>query len=188
MERGSLLHPTRRQNRLTGEEQKPSLGSGKKQESSRDKNETPCRFKFCKNPSCGFWHPPACLNYSKVSAHGDKYHFRHVDGKTNKKSKKGGAKGSVAIVKECIQLGCAYQDSFPRKSILREPGLLGSKHAVKFKAPGTKKNFRKKGPSGGKGSPGARKLEDRSHEVTLHQERCARRAAWDLAKDHLHAQ
>ena len=43
-----LLRLLRRQNRLTGEEQKSSLGSGKKQESSRDKSEIPCRFKFCK--------------------------------------------------------------------------------------------------------------------------------------------
>ena len=81
-----------------------------------------------------------CLNYKseKGCVHVDKYHFRHVDGKPNKKSKKGGAKGSVAIVKEFLQLGCASQDSYPRKSILREPGLLGSKHALKFVAPGTK--------------------------------------------------
>ena len=40
-------------------------------------------------------------------------HFRHVDveGKSNKKSKKGGAKGSVATLKESIQLGCVSQDS-----------------------------------------------------------------------------
>ena len=31
-------------------------------------------------------------------------------------------------------------------------------------------------------SPCAPKIEDRSHEETLHQEGCARRAAWDLAK------
>ena len=52
--------------------------------------------------------------------------------KPSKKSKKGGAKGSVAILKELIQLGCVSQDSCPRKSVLREEGKLGSKHAVKF--------------------------------------------------------
>ena len=55
-----------------------------------------------------------------------------AEGKPNKKSKKGGAKGPVAILKESIQLGCVSQDSHPRKSILREPGKLGTKHAVKF--------------------------------------------------------
>ena len=81
-----------------------------------------------------------CLNYKseKGCVHVDKCHFRHVDGKPNKKSKKGGAKGSVVIVKEFLQLGCASQDSYPRNSILHEPGLLGSKHALKFLAPGTK--------------------------------------------------
>ena len=29
-------------------------------------------------------------------------------------------------------MGCVSQDSYPRKSILREPGNLGSKHTVKF--------------------------------------------------------
>ena len=65
---------------------------------------------------------------------GDKFHFRHVEaeGKPNKKSKKGGAKGSVAILKESIELGCVSQDSYPRKSILREPRKLGSKDTCKF--------------------------------------------------------
>ena len=59
---------------------------------------------------------------------------RHVEaeGKSSKRSKKGGAKGSVTILKESIQLGCASQDSYLRKCILREPGKFGSKHAVKF--------------------------------------------------------
>ena len=40
--------------------------------------------------------------------------------------RKGGAKGSVALFKESTHLGCASQDSYPRKSILREEGKLGS--------------------------------------------------------------
>ena len=95
--------------RTDGEEHKSSQGSGNKQENSRDKSEIPCRLKFCKNPSCGFWHPSVCLNNKseKRLKHGDKCHFRHVepDGKPNKKSKKGGAKGSVALLKESTQLG-----------------------------------------------------------------------------------
>ena len=39
-----LMHPIRRQNRLTG--QKSSQGIVSKQENSLDKNEIPCRFKF----------------------------------------------------------------------------------------------------------------------------------------------
>ena len=46
------------------------------------------------------------------------------DEKGDQKSKKGGAKGSVAILKESFQLGCVSQESYPRNSILREPGKL----------------------------------------------------------------
>ena len=51
--------------------------------------------------------------------YGDKCHFRHLeaDGQPSNKSKKGGAKGPVALLKESIQLGCVSQDSYPRKSI-----------------------------------------------------------------------
>ena len=64
-----------------GEGQTSSQGSGNKQENSIDKSEIPCRFKFCTNPSCGFWHPPVCVNYKseKGCTHGDKCHFLHVD-------------------------------------------------------------------------------------------------------------
>ena len=82
------------------------------------KSEIPCRFRFCHNPSCKFWHPHVCRNYKseKGCVHGDKCHVRHgeAERKPNKKSKKGGAKGSVAILKESIQWSCASQDSYPR--------------------------------------------------------------------------
>ena len=39
-------------------------------------------------------------------------------GSPAKKSKKSGVKGSVALLKESIQLGCASHDSYPRKSFL----------------------------------------------------------------------
>ena len=45
--------------------------------------------------------------------------------KPSKKSKKGGAKGSVALLKESVSLGCVSQDSQRRKSILRKAGKLG---------------------------------------------------------------
>ena len=102
-----------------------------------------------------------------------------------KESKTNGAEGSVAMLKESFQLGCVSQDSYPRKSILRELGILGSKHAVKF-SKGTWHQieiWERKGPSQGiiqKCEPHERSLctpqfGDRSHEETLHQERCARR-------------
>ena len=43
-----------------------------------------------------------------------------ADEKPSKESKKGGAKRSVALLKESTQLGCVSQDSCQRKSILRE--------------------------------------------------------------------
>ena len=46
-------------------------------------------------------------------------HFE-AEEKPSKKSKKGGAKGSVALLMESLQLGCVSQDSHPRKSVLRE--------------------------------------------------------------------
>ena len=41
----------------------------------------PCRLKFCRNPSCGFWHPVVCLNYKSETGcvYGDKCRFRHVE-------------------------------------------------------------------------------------------------------------
>ena len=41
-------------------------------------------------------------------------------------------RGSVAILKESMQLGCVSQDSYPRKFTQCEPGKMGSIHAVKF--------------------------------------------------------
>ena len=110
-------------------------------------------IRILQNPSCKFWHPPVCQNYKseKGCLYGHKCHFRHVDaeGKPNRRSKKRGAKGSVPLLKESTQLGCVSQDSFPRKSFLREK--LGPKHTVKF-SKGTWhqiKSRRMKGPSRG---------------------------------------
>ena len=100
------------------------------------KCEIPCRYKNRKNTSCRFWHPPVCQNYKSETGckYGRTCFFRHVEAeeKPSRKSKKSGAKGSVALLKESTQLGCVSQDSYPRKSIPREKGKMGSKHAVKF--------------------------------------------------------
>ena len=77
----------------------------------------------------------------------------------------------------------------PKKdSILREFGKLGSNHTVKFSRGAWHhvKIREKKGPSQGMFKnanliPWAPKL--RTQDETLKQERCARREAWDLAKD-----
>ena len=78
-----------------------------------------------------------CLNYKSETkgvflATNAIFDMLRQKGKPSKRSKTGGAKGSVAILKESLQLGSVSQDSCPRKSILRGTGILGSKHAVKF--------------------------------------------------------
>ena len=43
-------------------------------------------------------------------------------------------KGSVALLKESVQLGCVSHDSHPTKSVLRKEEKWGSKHTVKSHA------------------------------------------------------
>ena len=63
-------------------------------------------FRKCVNPSCCSWHPPVCLN--RDAKIGEKCRFRHaeVDGQPTEKSKNGGVRGSVSLLKVSIQLGC----------------------------------------------------------------------------------
>ena len=107
-------------------------------------------------------------------------------------------KNAVAIVKIVPQLGCVSQDSDalvpqrgkrPRGNPMQK--VLGPIREVRF----TKSTLRqasireKKGPTLGKmqvkklhqRSPCAMKFEDRSHEETERQQRCARSKAWNLA-------
>ena len=84
------------------------------------------------------------------------------------------------------------QDAEPlKKSVLRESSKLGSDRTVKF-CKGTwhpVKIRERKGPSQGvvpkcepqERNPCAPKIEDRTLQGTLQQDRCARREAWDLA-------
>ena len=122
-----------------------------------------------------------CQNYKSETGckHGNKCYFRHVETeeKPSKKSKKGGAKGSVALSKESSQCGCVSQDSHSRKLTPRKKEKSGSNRAVKFSS-GTWHHKK----SGKKGSiaernPCAPTFEERTQDETLH-----RRAAWDLAK------
>ena len=117
----------------------------------------PCPHFFrgkCTYLSCNFWHPPVCLNYKSESGckNGDKCRFRRV---------------------------------------LRKEAKLGSNHTVQFSngawhhikigdRKGREASFRKCEPH--EGNPCAPRFEDRTQDETLHQERCARREAWDLAK------
>ena len=87
--RSSSLPSHSKAKQTDGEGQKSSQGSGSKHENSLDKSEIPCRFKLCKNPSCKFWHLPVCLGCrsEKGCVHGDKCHFRHVEGRRKAQQK-----------------------------------------------------------------------------------------------------
>ena len=113
-----LPHPIRRQNGLTPRDINPHKDQAINRKTQEVRVKLHVDSNTVKKPSCGFWHSPVCLNYKseKGCVYGDKCHFRHVeaDVKPNKKSKKGGAKGSVAILKVSTQLGCVSQDSYPK--------------------------------------------------------------------------
>ena len=137
------------------------------------------------------------LNYKSESGctYCEKCRFRHVeaDGQPSTKSKKSGVKGSGASLEESTPLGCVSQDSHPRNSILRKEGQIGIKSHRRtlqgFVAP--RENSGKKGPSQGvmqkcephECNPCAPIIEHRTQDETLHQERSARRAAWESAKN-----
>ena len=109
-------------------------------------------------------------------------------------------KSAVAIVKIVPQLGCVSQDW---DALVAQRGtqfrgnpmqkVLGSIRKVRFtQYTVIQVSIREnKGPSLGKiqvihphqRSPYAMKFEDRSHEETERQERCARSKAWNLAKN-----
>ena len=166
----------------------------------------------CTNLFCEKWHPPECLFYKseKGCRFGEKcsYAHRQVDEQPSKRSKKNGDKSAVAMLKkewdEQIQwtgrpvfgllvikyttiglrisgYGAAEVFIDSRKTIRR----------VKFTSAVVRHaNIRDQSPSLGMICPGdphqrhpnAPKFEDRSQEETERQERCARAAAWRLAK------
>ena len=97
-------------------------------------------------------------------------HFK-VDEQSNKKQKKSSIpkrresddNNVVAIVKSVPKLGCVSQDS---EALICQRG----RQSMNVKAPPQR-------------SPYAMKFEDRSHEETERQQRCARSKAWNLAKN-----
>jgi len=135
-----------------------------------------------------------CLFYKSENGckFGDKcsYAHRQVDEQPSKRSKKNGDKNAVAMLKITRQLGCVSQDMEPPKSssILRKSSNIRKPiRCVQFtKAVLRHANIRDKNPCPGdphQRNPNAPKFEDRSQEETEWQERCAREAAWRLAKN-----
>ena len=91
-----------------------------------------------------------------------------------------------------LPLSSVSQDSHPRKSILRKEGKIGieSRRQILQEHVRRIQIRERKGPPRGiiqkcephERSPGAPRLEERSQDETLQQERCGRKASWDLAR------
>ena len=114
-------------------------------------------------------------------------------GKPGKRSdKKLGQNSSERQSSDARHLGCVFQDMKPLESILRKGTDMPKPiQRVRFtKAIARHTKIRDQNPSLGyicpgephERSPNAPKFEDRSQEETEWQERCAREAAWKLAK------
>ena len=122
------------------------------------------------------------------------YAHRQVEEQPNKRSTKNGDKSAVAML-ITRQLGCVFQDMEPPKSssILRKSSDIRKPiRCVKYtKAVVRHADIRDQNPPLGMICPGephqrnpnAPKFEGRSQEETEWQERCAREAAWRLAKN-----
>ena len=163
----------------------------------------------CTRTSCENWHPPECQFYKNETgckAGGQCLFPHHRVDEQPKKSRKGDPKKKRKRRQECCgfcesvsQLGGVSQDS----DALVSPGgksrgnpmqkVLGPIRKVRFiqSTPRHASIRKKKGPSSGKinvkvfhqRSPYAMKLEDRFHEETERQQRCARSKAWNLVEN-----
>ena len=170
-----------------------------------------CTTPFCEKwhpPECLFYKSENGCRFGEKCS----YPHRQVDEQPSKRSKNNGDKSAVAMLKKneyhhrtgrpvgCSssntrQLGCVFQDLEPPKSssILRKSSsILKPIRCVKYtKAVVRRADIRDQNPPLGMICPGephqrnpnAPKFEDRSREETEWQERCAREAAWRLAKN-----
>ena len=151
-----------------------------------------CTNSFCEN---GILQNASSTSRRRDADLGEKcsYAHRQVDEQPNKRFQKNGDKSAVAM-KITRQLGCVCQDMEPPKSssILRKSSKIRKPiRCVKFtRAVVRHVDIRDQNPSLGmicsgdphQRDPNAPKFEDRSQEETEWQERCAREAAWRLAK------
>ena len=171
-----------------------------------------CTNSFCEKwhpPECLFYKSENGCRFGEKCS----YAQRQVEEQPSKRSKMNGDKSAVAMLKKnerhqrtgrpvldayssnTRQLGCVFQDMEPPKSssILRKSSSTRKPiQRVKFtKAVVRHADIRDQNPSLGMLCPGdphqrnpnAPKFEDRSQEETEWQERCAREAAWRLAKN-----
>ena len=169
---------------------KPSKTSGNKDDGFSDKrHKIPCQWRNCTNPSCGYWHPPVCQNCKPELQM--PFPTCWAWWKASKKSKKGGAEGSVALLEDSVNLNCVSHRILTQGSLFHGKKENWNPFIHSPRAPDTRIKIReRKGPSRGmiqkcelhERSPYAPKFEERSQEENLQQERCARGAAWNLAK------
>ena len=170
-----------------------------------------CTNSFCEkwhHPECLFYKSENGCRFGEKCS----YAHRQVEEQPRKRSRKNSDKSAVVVLKKyeqhdrtgqpvvydssnTRQLGCVCQDMEPPKSssILRKSSNIRKPiRRVKFtKAVVRHANIRDQNPSLGMICPGdphqrnhnASKFEDRSQEETEWQERCAREAAWKLAKN-----
>ena len=131
----------------------------------------------CTNPSCEKWHSPECLFYS-TKARCTSYAHRQLEEQPGKKPVKNGDNSAVAIEKDARQLVCVFQDMEPPRSssiLWKSSNILKPIRCVQFtKAVLRHANIRDQKPSLGIIC---------SQDETEWQERCAREAAWKLAKN-----
>ena len=171
-----------------------------------------CTNSFCEKwhpPECFFYKSENGCRFGEKCS----YAHRQVEEQPSKRSKKNGDKSAMDMLKKSEhhhrtgrlvknafssntrQFGCVFQDMEPPKSssILRKSSVIRKPNrCVQFtKAVVRPGNIRDQNPSLGMICPGDRhqrnpnapKFEDRSQEETEWQERCAREAAWRLAKN-----
>ena len=171
----------------------------------------PCRYYFvgtCTRTSCEYCHPPECQFHKTYRDTRQEVsvcsRIRRKRATIPKKRRESDDKNAVAIAKIAPQLGCVSQDPdvLVSQRGKQSPGnpmqkVLGSIRKVRFTQSTLRQAsiWEKKGPSLGelqvknlhRRSPYAVKFEDRSHEETERQQRCARSKAWNLVKNILQA-
>ena len=118
-------------------------------------------------------------------------HTARLTNSLAKSQEKNGDKSAMAMLKSGRQSGCVFQDMAPPKSssILREETeanpmcSIHYSHVTSSLHSRPKSIARKDFPSDPhQRNPNSPKFEDRSQEKAEWQERCAREAAWRLAK------
>ena len=76
-----LLHPNRRQTRLTERDKKPQWDQAVKRKALLTRVKFHADSNSVRHASCKLWHHPVCSNYTseRGCVCGDKYRFRHVE-------------------------------------------------------------------------------------------------------------